>query len=211
MPGLIDGQLRAVWQADCRKKPPALIGDIPCHFGSPAPQLGESGLDVVTHEVELVMALTVSWMNSELGRGQSENKPASPRVCRRHAEYVCEERTDLLSFRGEDDCMQSSNHSAILAAAQGSDASPRIPKGALAPNRRQRRMRHRFQASFRRVLISPAGDQGSGNPALAISRGSPNGRPVCPSTAVTSWPRGADSAWVSGGMRVGHLGRRLRP
>jgi hypothetical protein len=37
--------------------------------GSSPPQLGQGGLNVVTHEVELVMACTVSWMNGKLGRG----------------------------------------------------------------------------------------------------------------------------------------------
>jgi hypothetical protein len=77
MPGLVDGKLRAVRQADCCEKPPALIGDTPGHFGSLALQLGEGGLNVVTHEVELVMARTVSRVNSKLGRGQGENEPAS--------------------------------------------------------------------------------------------------------------------------------------
>ena len=116
MPGLIDGKLRAVRQADCRKKPPALVGDISCHLGSLAPQFGEGGLDIVTHEVKLVMTVTVSWMNRELGRRQSEDEPASARVDRRHAEYVREERTDLLSFGGEHDRMHSGDHAAILAA-----------------------------------------------------------------------------------------------
>lgn len=77
MPGLIDGKLRAVWQADRCEEPPALIGDIPGHFGSVAPQLGEGSLNVVTHEVELVMARAVSWADGKPGRGQSENQPAS--------------------------------------------------------------------------------------------------------------------------------------
>jgi hypothetical protein len=67
VPGLIDRKLRAVWQAYRREKPPSLVRDIPCHFDSFAPQFGEGGLDVVTHEIELVMALTVNWMNCKLG------------------------------------------------------------------------------------------------------------------------------------------------
>ena len=116
MPGLVNGKLRAVRQADCCEKPPALIGDIPGHFGSLAFQLGEGGLNVVTHEVELVMARTVSRVNSKLGRGQSENEPASARVYRRHAYHVCEERADLLSFRRKHDRMYSGDHAAIVAA-----------------------------------------------------------------------------------------------
>jgi len=53
------------------------------------------------------MARTVSWVNGQLGRGQSEDKPASARVDRRHAEDVGEERADLLSFRGEHDRVYS--------------------------------------------------------------------------------------------------------
>jgi len=116
MPGLVDRKFRAIRQADRREKPPALIRDIPCHFGSLASQLSEGRLDVVTHEVELVAALAVSRMNSQLGRGQAENEPASARVCRGHAEYVSEERADLLGLRGEHDGMHSSDHAAILAA-----------------------------------------------------------------------------------------------
>jgi hypothetical protein len=117
MPGLIDGKLRAIWQADCGKTPPALIGDIPRHFGSLSPQLSEGGLNVVTHEVELVMACIVSRVHGKLGRGQSENEPASARIYRRHAHDVCQECADLPSFRGEHDRMYSGDHAAILAAA----------------------------------------------------------------------------------------------
>ena len=80
MARLINSKLRAVRQADRGQKPPALIRDITCHFDSLASQLGQGGLNVVTHEVELVMACTVSWVNGKLGRGQSENEPASARV-----------------------------------------------------------------------------------------------------------------------------------
>jgi len=116
MPGLVNGKFRAIRQADRGQQPPALIGDIPRHFGSLAPQLGQGGQDVVAHEVELVMALAVSGMNSELGRGQGENEPASARVRRRHAEHVSEERTDLLGLRGEHDGVHSGYHAAILTA-----------------------------------------------------------------------------------------------
>jgi hypothetical protein len=78
--GLVDGKLRAVWQPDRGQQSPALIGDIPRYLGSPGPQFSEGGLDVIAHEVELVMALTLGWMNSELcwGRAKiSQPPPAS--------------------------------------------------------------------------------------------------------------------------------------
>jgi hypothetical protein len=76
--GLIKGKLGTVWQADCSKKPPTLIGDIPGHFDSLASQLGEGGLDVVAHEIELVMALAVSWMSRKLGRGRAQISQPPP-------------------------------------------------------------------------------------------------------------------------------------
>ena len=114
MPGLINSKLRAVRQAERGQKPPALIRDVTCHFDSLAPQLGQGGLNVVTHEVELVMACTVSWVNRKLGRGQSENEPASARVSRWHAQYVCEECAHLRGIRGKHDGMYSRDHIAIL-------------------------------------------------------------------------------------------------
>jgi hypothetical protein len=116
MPGLVDGKLRAVWQADGRDEPPALIGDVPGHLGALALQLGEGGLNVVTHEVKLVTACTIGWMNGKLGRGESENEPASACVDRRQARHIREECAELLSFGGEHNRMYSGDHAAILAA-----------------------------------------------------------------------------------------------
>jgi hypothetical protein len=75
-------------------------------------------VDVVAHQEELVMAFTVGWMNSKLGWGQGEDEQASACVCRRHAEHVREERTDLVSLRREHDRMHPGDHAVILAAAQ---------------------------------------------------------------------------------------------
>jgi hypothetical protein len=77
VPGLIDGEFGAVWQADRGEQPPALIRDVPCRFDSIAPQLSEGGMDVVAHQVELVAALAVGRVNRKLGRGQGENEPAA--------------------------------------------------------------------------------------------------------------------------------------
>jgi hypothetical protein len=118
VPRLVDGKLRAIWQADRGQKPPALIRDFACHFHSLAPQVAERGLDVVAHEVELVMAATLSWMDSKFGRGQGENEPAPARIRRRQAEDVGEERADLLGFGREHDRMYSGDHAVIITAAR---------------------------------------------------------------------------------------------
>jgi hypothetical protein len=114
VPGLIDGQLRAVWQADRRQAPPALVGDLPCHGDSLGSQLGEGGVDVVAHQVQLVTALAGGRMDSELGRRQGEDAPAPSDIHRRQAEFVSEERADLLGIRGEHDRVDSGDHALIL-------------------------------------------------------------------------------------------------
>jgi len=113
--GLIDGEFAAVRQADCGEQAPALIGDVPRHFRSFVPQLGECGMDVVTHQVKLVVAVPVGWMNGKLSRSHDEDEPASARVYRRQAQHFSEERPDLLSFRGEHDRMHAGDHTVILA------------------------------------------------------------------------------------------------
>src|SRR2546421_10046081 len=61
---------------------------------------------------------------------------------------------------------------------QGIAPAPRrITASTYLPHGRGRR---RLQASFRRVPVAPSGDWASGNPAFAISRGSPGAPPRTP-------------------------------
>ena len=121
MAGLIDGQFSAVREADRGQQHPALIGHAARHLDSFVPQFGEGGVDVVTHQVKLMAALTVGRMNSKLGGGQGEDEPAAAGVGRRQVQHVGEERTDLLGGRGEHDRMNASNHAAILANDRAGD------------------------------------------------------------------------------------------
>ena len=82
MPGFVDRQFSAVRQADRSQQPPALIGYLSRDFDPFAPQFGEGGMDVITHQVKLMAAVSVGRMNRKLGRGQGEDGPASARVDR---------------------------------------------------------------------------------------------------------------------------------
>jgi hypothetical protein len=77
-----------------------------------------SGIAQTLRLVAASPAASLSWVNGKLGRRQSENKPASARVDRRHAHHVCEECADLLSLRGEHDRAYSGDHGATLTAAR---------------------------------------------------------------------------------------------
>ena len=120
MPGLVERKFFAVRQADRRQQPPALIGYPAGYLDAFVLQLSESGLDVVTHQVQLVTAVPVGRMHGQLGRGQGEDEPASARVDRRQTQHVREERTHLLGCRREHDRMNASDHAVILARRLGS-------------------------------------------------------------------------------------------
>jgi len=82
VPGLVDRELAAVRQADRGEQAPAHIGDLLRDFGSLTLQLGEGGVDVVAHQVELVAALPVGRVDGKLGGGQGEDGPSPARVHR---------------------------------------------------------------------------------------------------------------------------------
>jgi hypothetical protein len=114
---LVDREFPAVWQADRRQEPPSLIGDITRHLDAFGLQLGEGGMNVVTHQIKLVAAVAVSRMNSQLGRRQREDEPAAARVDRAQVQHVGEERTHLHRVRSEDDRVHASDHAPSLAPA----------------------------------------------------------------------------------------------
>jgi hypothetical protein len=69
------------------------------YFGPFSPQLIQGGLNVVAHQVELVMALPAGKMHGKLGRRKREDEPARTCVGRWHPENVSKEAADLLGLR----------------------------------------------------------------------------------------------------------------
>src|SRR4029077_20883864 len=114
VPGLVDGKLRSVGQADRGHQAPALIGDLLRDLGSPGPQFGEGGVDVVAHQVELMAASPVGGMTRQLSRRQGEDEPASARVDAGQADHVREEIADLLRFGREHDRVHPVDHAWLL-------------------------------------------------------------------------------------------------
>src|SRR5712691_9873794 len=110
VPGLVDGELGAVGQADRGHQAPALIGDVLADLGSLGAQFGERGVDVVAHQVELVAAFPVGGMNRQLSGRQGEDEPAAAGVYRGQSEHVREEVAHLLGFGREHDGMHPVDH-----------------------------------------------------------------------------------------------------
>jgi hypothetical protein len=98
--GLVDGQFLAVGQADGGQDSPALVGGFPGDLDALAPQVGQRGLDVVAHQVELVTGgVPVGRVHGQLGRGHREDEPAAARVDRGQVQDIREERAHLLRLR----------------------------------------------------------------------------------------------------------------
>ena len=114
VPGLIDGQLSAIGEADRGKQPPALVRDVARHFDPFVAQFRERGVDVVAHEVELMPAVSVGRVHGQFGGRQREDEPAAARVGRRQAKHVREERSHLLGLWREHDRMNTVDHAVIL-------------------------------------------------------------------------------------------------
>jgi DNA-binding CsgD family transcriptional regulator len=118
VPWLVDRELGAVRQPDRRQQAPALVGDVPGHLDALRPQLRERSLDVVAHQVQLVMAGPALRMDRQLGRGQREDEPAAARVHGRQLQHIGEERPYLFRGGREDDRMHPGDHVPSLTTAR---------------------------------------------------------------------------------------------
>ncbi len=67
-------------------------------------------MNVVAHQVKLVMAVTVGRVNGKFGWGKGEDRPTAAGINRCHTKDVREECPDLLSLPGEHDRMYPSDH-----------------------------------------------------------------------------------------------------
>src|SRR6266516_894900 len=94
---LVDRQLRAARQLHRGKQPPALVAGWMGDGDAPGGQVRQRLLDIVTHQVELVLARPVCGMHGDLGGRQLEDQPATAGVDSCKSEHVTDE--DPISFR----------------------------------------------------------------------------------------------------------------
>src|SRR6266581_8726375 len=94
---LVDRQLRAARQLNRGEQPPALVAGRVGDGDAPGGQVRQRLLDVVTHQVELVLAWPVCGMHGDLGWRQLEDQPATAGVDPCKSEHVTDE--DPISLR----------------------------------------------------------------------------------------------------------------
>jgi hypothetical protein len=103
-------ELPAAGQLDRGHEAEALVADGPCELDALAGELLVRRLDVVAHEVELVMEVAVRGMRGQLGRRQGEDEPAASGVDRRELERVAQEGAEGVRVLAEDHRMGSVDH-----------------------------------------------------------------------------------------------------
>src|SRR6266699_4840592 len=94
---LVDRQLRAARQLNRGEQPPALVTGRVGDGDAPGGQVRQRLLDVVTHQVELVLARPVCGMHGDLGWRHLEDQPATAGVDPCKSEHVTDE--DSISLR----------------------------------------------------------------------------------------------------------------
>src|ERR1700722_5560563 len=112
VPRLVQTDLTRARHLQSDQASEALVFDARAEFDPLGREFGHGALDVVAHQVQLVMAgrgaagrvsRIPRRMNTEFGRGQFEDEPAPVGVDIRKAEKVAEEGPRLLGVLGVDD------------------------------------------------------------------------------------------------------------
>src|SRR5262249_1736412 len=67
-------------------------------------------MDVIAHEIELVLTAFLNRVGRQLRGRQSEDQPAIASINRRELEHISEERPIPLCVRSKDHCMHSGDH-----------------------------------------------------------------------------------------------------
>src|SRR5439155_6136208 len=71
--GLVEAELAAIGHLDRCDESPAFVADRTAELDSFASEFGDRRVDVVAHEVELVMADLVGWVRGQFGGWQGED------------------------------------------------------------------------------------------------------------------------------------------
>src|SRR5205823_881302 len=80
-------------------------------------ELGDRGVDVVAHEVQLVAARAVGRMHGDLGRWRGEDEPAVPGIHVAEAEEILQEAPVGLGIAAVDDGVESVDHGRTIGSA----------------------------------------------------------------------------------------------
>src|SRR6266568_9570194 len=107
---LVDRQIRAAWELDRGEQTPACVTRWLGYRDAPGGQVRQRLLDVVAHQVELVLPLSISGMDGDLGWRQLEDQPAITGVDPGKSEYVADKDPIGLCVGAIENDMYSVDH-----------------------------------------------------------------------------------------------------
>ena len=93
-----------------RGEPPPLFGDLTCELDAFALQICDGRVDVVAHQVKLMMSTLIGRVGRKLCGRKREDEPTSARIDRVESECVAKERTSTLGIVCKDDRVNAGDH-----------------------------------------------------------------------------------------------------
>src|SRR6266480_1397069 len=110
MPWLVESQLAAAGQPECRHQPETLIAELLRELDAPALQLLDRRANVLGHQIQLVVGIPVSGVGRKLGGRKGEDQPPATRIDRGEIEHVAKERPVCLRIASENDRVNAADH-----------------------------------------------------------------------------------------------------
>jgi hypothetical protein len=111
---LVESEVGSARDGEGGHKAPSLVADRSGELNPLLLQLLDRSLDVVAHQIELMVAIRLRGMDRKLRWRELEDEPLASGVNRRKAEYIANECPGGFRIVREDDCVRPDDHSTSL-------------------------------------------------------------------------------------------------
>src|SRR3954452_25451174 len=110
MPRLVQRHLAPTGNLERSGEPPPLLGNLTCELDAFALQIRGGRVEVVAHQVELMVSTLVGRVARKLCGRKREDEQTSTRIERVESERVAEEHTSTLCVVSKDDGVNAGDH-----------------------------------------------------------------------------------------------------
>jgi hypothetical protein len=111
---LVESEVGGARDVEGGHKPPSRVASRAGELDPLLLELLDRCLDVVAHQIELMVAIPLRGMGRKLRWGELEDEPPASGVNRRKAEYIAKECPAGLRIARKDDRVRADDHSASL-------------------------------------------------------------------------------------------------
>jgi hypothetical protein len=113
VPWFVESELATAGQPERRHQAEALVADLLRELDTLSAKLLDRRAHVLAHQIELVMGIFVGRVSGELGGRKGEDQPSAAGINRGETEHVAEEDPIRLRIRGENDRVNTGDHSPL--------------------------------------------------------------------------------------------------